>query len=61
MRLGGIYALQRIMQDSVRDHSTVVSVLAAYVRQHAPSPVKAHGRNRLRWQSPHRPLKSRLR
>ncbi|WP_426361699.1 pentapeptide repeat-containing protein [Streptomyces sp. E-08] len=38
MRLGGIYALQRIMQDSVRDHSTVVSVLAAYVRQHAPLP-----------------------
>ncbi|MFD8645457.1 pentapeptide repeat-containing protein [Streptomyces zaomyceticus] len=36
VRLGGIYALQRIMQDSVRDHSTVVSVLAAYVRRHAP-------------------------
>ncbi|MFK4224165.1 pentapeptide repeat-containing protein [Streptomyces sp. NPDC019890] len=35
VRLGGIYALQRIMQDSVRDHPTVVSVLAAFVRQHA--------------------------
>ncbi|MEV4940624.1 hypothetical protein [Streptomyces zaomyceticus] len=34
--LGGIYALQRIMQDSVRDHGTIVSVRAAYVRQHAP-------------------------
>ncbi|WP_406303890.1 pentapeptide repeat-containing protein [Streptomyces sp. NBC_00885] len=35
VRLGGIYSLQRIMQDSVRDHLTVVSVLAAFVRQHA--------------------------
>ncbi|WP_330306191.1 MULTISPECIES: pentapeptide repeat-containing protein [unclassified Streptomyces] len=39
MRLGGIYALQRIMEDSSRDHLTVISVLAAYVRQHAPIPV----------------------
>ncbi|WAU78396.1 pentapeptide repeat-containing protein (plasmid) [Streptomyces sp. Qhu-G9] len=38
VRLGGIYALQRIMQDSSRDHPTVVSVLAAYVRQHARLP-----------------------
>ncbi|MEV8312392.1 pentapeptide repeat-containing protein [Streptomyces flavidovirens] len=38
VRLGGMYALQRIMQDSPRDHSTVVSVLSAYVRQHAPLP-----------------------
>ncbi|WP_167536431.1 pentapeptide repeat-containing protein [Streptomyces ficellus] len=37
VRLGGIYALQRIMQDSARDHPTVVSVLAAFVRQHAGS------------------------
>ncbi|HEY9368232.1 pentapeptide repeat-containing protein [Streptomyces sp.] len=39
VRLGGIYALQRIMQDSSRDQPTVVSVLSAYVRQHAPVPV----------------------
>jgi uncharacterized protein YjbI with pentapeptide repeats len=38
VRLGGMYALQRIMQDSTRDHPTVVSVLSAYVRQHAPLP-----------------------
>ena len=38
VRLGGIYGLERIMQDSVRDHSTVVSVLTAYVRRHAPLP-----------------------
>ncbi|MFF8397532.1 pentapeptide repeat-containing protein [Streptomyces sp. NPDC016172] len=38
VRLGGIYALQRIMQDSSRDHPTVVAVLSAYVRQHARLP-----------------------
>ncbi|MER6961256.1 pentapeptide repeat-containing protein [Streptomyces sp. NPDC000618] len=38
VRLGGMYALQRIMQDSTRDHPTVVSVLSAYVRQHAALP-----------------------
>jgi len=35
-RIGGIYALERIMADSVRDHPTVVEVLAAFVREHAP-------------------------
>jgi hypothetical protein len=38
VRLGGIYALHRIMQDSSRDQRTVVSVLSAFVRQHAPVP-----------------------
>jgi uncharacterized protein YjbI with pentapeptide repeats len=32
MRLGGIYALQRLMQDSPRDQPTVIAVLAAFVR-----------------------------
>lgn len=36
-RLGGIYALERVMADSVRDHPTVVEVLAAFVRAHAPA------------------------
>ncbi|MFC0844427.1 pentapeptide repeat-containing protein [Streptomyces noboritoensis] len=31
-RLGGIYALERIMRDSAKDHLTVVEVLAAFVR-----------------------------
>ncbi|MER7406070.1 pentapeptide repeat-containing protein [Streptomyces sp. NPDC000070] len=35
VRLGGIYALQRIMQDSPRDHPTIANVLAAYIRTHA--------------------------
>ncbi|MFG2385214.1 pentapeptide repeat-containing protein [Streptomyces avermitilis] len=40
VRLGGIYALQRIMEDSPRDQPTVIDVLSAYVRAHtskAPS------------------------
>ncbi|MFM9709072.1 pentapeptide repeat-containing protein [Streptomyces galilaeus] len=40
VRLGGIYALERLMLDSERDHPTVVSVLAAFVRQHAPAQTK---------------------
>jgi uncharacterized protein YjbI with pentapeptide repeats len=36
-RLGGIYALEQIMQDSARDRRSIVAVLAAYARQHAPA------------------------
>ncbi|MGW5103651.1 pentapeptide repeat-containing protein [Streptomyces sp. NPDC004100] len=36
VRIGGMYALQRIAQDSRRDAPTVVQVLAAYVRSHSP-------------------------
>ncbi|MFF0000047.1 pentapeptide repeat-containing protein [Streptomyces avermitilis] len=38
VRLGGIYALQRIMLDSARDEPTILSVLSAYVRRHARVP-----------------------
>lgn len=31
-RIGGVFGLERIMRDSVRDHSTVVEVLAAFIR-----------------------------
>jgi uncharacterized protein YjbI with pentapeptide repeats len=34
VRLGGLYSLERIMHDSARDHSTVVSVVSAYLRRH---------------------------
>ena len=36
VRLGGIYALERIARDSPRDHWTIMEVLTAYVRQNAP-------------------------
>lgn len=35
VRLGGIYALERIAQDSERDHITVMEILCAYVRENA--------------------------
>ncbi|MFI5808837.1 hypothetical protein [Streptomyces sp. NPDC051561] len=38
VRLGGLYALQRIAQDSTRDAPTVVQVISAYVRSHSPLP-----------------------
>jgi hypothetical protein len=41
VRLGAIYALERIAQDSPRDHWTIMEVLTAYVRQNAPAPTQA--------------------
>ncbi|MEV3852642.1 pentapeptide repeat-containing protein [Streptomyces microflavus] len=38
VRLGGIYALERIMQDSRRDQPTIANVLATYIRTHAAKP-----------------------
>lgn len=38
VRLGGIYALERIAQDSERDHIPIMETLCAYVRQNAPAP-----------------------
>jgi hypothetical protein len=38
VRLGGIYALERLMVDSPRDHPTIVEVLAAFLREHASAP-----------------------
>jgi pentapeptide repeat protein len=37
-RVGGIYALERLMLESPQDHWTVVEVLATFVRQHATRP-----------------------
>ncbi|BCL33436.1 pentapeptide repeat-containing protein [Streptomyces aurantiacus] len=40
VRLGGIYALQRIMEDSPRDQPAIVNVLSTYIRSHAAKPKK---------------------
>ncbi|MEU3855053.1 pentapeptide repeat-containing protein [Streptomyces sp. NPDC029554] len=40
VRLGGVYALQRIMEDSRRDHPTVANVLATFIRTHTAKPRK---------------------
>jgi hypothetical protein len=38
IRIGGIYALERIARDSARDHPTVVEVLTAFIREHSQEP-----------------------
>jgi Pentapeptide repeats (8 copies) len=38
VRIGGIYALERVVRDSARDHPTVMEVLGAFVREHSPEP-----------------------
>ncbi|MFE5710656.1 pentapeptide repeat-containing protein [Streptomyces sp. NPDC056501] len=48
-QLGGIYALERIMRDSVKDHATIVEVLAAFVREHAPAPEISMQKPLQRW------------
>lgn len=35
VRIGGIYALERVARDSTRDHPTVMEVIAAFVREHS--------------------------
>ena len=46
VRLGGIYALERIARDSPRDLPTIMEVLAAFVREHSHEqwpPAKSDG------------------
>jgi hypothetical protein len=42
VRLGGIYALQRMMTDSPRDQPTVIAVLCAFVRDRSMPTRKPH-------------------
>ena len=35
VRIGGIYALERVARDSPRDHPTVMEVLNAFIREHS--------------------------
>jgi Pentapeptide repeats (8 copies) len=35
IRVGGVYALERIMRDSKRDHGAIVDVLTAFIRTHS--------------------------
>ena len=35
VRIGGVYALERIARDSARDHPTVMEVLGAFIREHS--------------------------
>jgi uncharacterized protein YjbI with pentapeptide repeats len=38
VRIGGIYALERVARDSAKDHPTVMEVLTAFIREHAQEP-----------------------
>jgi uncharacterized protein YjbI with pentapeptide repeats len=38
VRIGGIYALQRIARDSAQDRPNVMAVLAAFIREHSRAP-----------------------
>lgn len=38
VRIGAIYALERIATDSDRDHVQIMEILCAYIRQNAPAP-----------------------
>ena len=40
IRLGGIYALERLARDSERDYGPIMEILTTYVRVHAPWPPK---------------------
>jgi uncharacterized protein YjbI with pentapeptide repeats len=37
VRIGAIYSLERIAQDSLRDHIQIMEILCAYVRENAPA------------------------
>ncbi|MEM9910163.1 MAG: pentapeptide repeat-containing protein, partial [Pseudomonadota bacterium] len=37
VRIGAIYALERIAQDSDRDHVQIMEILCAYIRENAPA------------------------
>jgi hypothetical protein len=43
VRLGGIYALERIARDSAADRTTIGEVLTAFIRSHAPWPPRLPG------------------
>ncbi|TGB16037.1 pentapeptide repeat-containing protein [Streptomyces sp. MZ04] len=43
VRLGGIYGLQRVMQDSPRDQPTVINVISAFIRAHGKKPETGTG------------------
>jgi hypothetical protein len=38
VRIGGIYALERVARDSAKDHPTVMEVLTAFIRVHSREP-----------------------
>jgi Pentapeptide repeats (8 copies) len=55
VRIGGIYALERVARDSARHHPAVMEVLTAFVREHSHKPwppPDSGGREPERWPRP---------
>jgi membrane protein implicated in regulation of membrane protease activity len=44
VRLGGIYSLERLAQESAEDHGPIIEILAAFIREHAPWPAHVAAR-----------------
>jgi hypothetical protein len=55
VRLGGIYALERVARDSARDHATIMEVLSTYVREHSREPWSAPSQSDAEYESSPRP------
>jgi hypothetical protein len=49
VRIGGIYALERIARDSARDHPVVMEVLTAFIREHSYEKWSPPARPGLAW------------
>ena len=49
VRIGGIYALERIGRDSIRDHPVVMEVLTAFIREHSHEKWSRPGPPGLAW------------
>lgn len=47
VRMGAIYALERIAKDSLRDHIQIMEILSAYIRQNAVKPLHVNLKLRL--------------
>jgi hypothetical protein len=43
VRVGGLYALERIARDSPGDRNTIISVITAFIRVHSPWPPRLPG------------------
>ena len=43
VRIGGIYALERVSRDSARHYPTVMDVLTAFIREHSHEPWPKRG------------------
>lgn len=55
VRIGGIYALERVARDSATDHPTVMGVLTAFIREHSHEPWSPAGFGGRGWKPSTRP------